>query len=48
MISLLCYFKNIVDRILHPSPMASSSQEQKDTISRFWLILQNNYESNKA
>lgn len=48
MISLLLYFKNIVDRILHPLLMASSSQEQKDSISRFWSILQNNYESNKA
>ncbi len=42
------YFKNIVDSILHPSAMASSSQEQKDSISRFWSIFQNNYESNKA
>ena len=40
------YIKNMVDNIIHPLPMATSSDELKDSMRRFWSLFMNNYESN--
>ena len=42
------YIKNMVDNIIHPLPMATSSDELKDSMRRFWSIFESNYSSNKA
>lgn len=40
------YIKTMVDNIIHPLPMATSSDELKDSMKRFWSLFMNNYESN--
>ena len=40
------YIKIMVDNIIHPLPMATSSDELKDSMKRFWSLFMNNYESN--
>ena len=42
------YIKIMVDNIIHPLPMATSSDELKDSMRRFWSIFESNYSSNKA
>ena len=39
------YIKTMVDNIIHPLPMATSSDELKDSMKRFWNLFMSNYEA---
>lgn len=39
------YIKTMVDNIIHPLPMATSSDELKDSMKRFWGLFMSNYEA---